>query len=301
LKPLKLAIPLVVLLALLAGAALMVPKAYRWYINLRYPPSPRPSVGSTNWSAPAGAVAMAVKGEPDWAATELPMSRQDADTKLKNPVASSPEAIAQGKKLFMIYCTPCHGSEGKGDGPVAKRAQFPPPSLPLAAGRRSDGFLYGTIRNGGAIMPSFGHAMSPDERWALVNFLRSIAQAPPPTQPALTSAPGSVSTATQTAGGGSAPTPATSTKGDAAKGKKVFDDACSTCHAADSDEEIVGPGLKNLFKWPPHRGADGRQHDKHTVPVIRKQIIQGGGAMSPMGDSVKGQDLEDLLAYLQTL
>lgn len=286
-KPHKLAIPLLLVLAV--AAIVGGPRLYRWYLGLRYPLSHKPPVSSTNWSAPAGTVAMAAPGGPEWAATEPPMSRADADTKLKNPVASSPQSIDQGKKLFLTYCSPCHGPEGKGDGPVAKRAQFPPPSLPLAAGRRSEGFLYATIRNGGAVMPSFGHALAPAERWAVVNFLKSIAQAAPP----------EASGGGAEAAGGEAP-PALA-PGNAAKGKKVFDDACSTCHAADSDEEIVGPGLKNLMKWPSHVGADGSKHEKHTVLMIRKQIVDGGGAMAPMGGQIKGQDLEDLLAYLQTL
>lgn len=90
-------------------------------------------------------------------------------------------------------------------------------------------------------------------------------------------------------------------KGDAAKGKEVFDANCAICHNADSDEALVGPGLKNLFKWPPHKLSDGTEHKEHTVEIIRNQIVNGGGAMAPMGASVSGEDLENLLAYLQTL
>ena len=289
-KPLKLAIPAVFLLALAAGGVLLLPQAYRWYLDLRFPRSPKLAVGSTNWSKPAGTVARAAAGGPDWAATEPPLSRQDADGTLRNPVAASPESVAQGKILFGNYCAPCHGTEGRGDGPVAQRAAFPPPNLTVAAGRRSEGFLYATIRNGGAVMPSFGHALAPVERWAVVNFLKSISVAPP----AL--APDAVTAVQPDATAPVAPVPA-----DAARGKQVFADACSTCHSADTDEEIVGPGLKNLFQWPAHRGADGSQHDRHTVPMIRRQIVEGGGAMAPMGGEVNGQALEDLLAYLRTL
>ena len=66
--------------------------------------------------------------------------------------------------------------------------------------------------------------------------------------------------------------------GDAAKGKAVFDQ-CSVCHSADSDETIVGPGLKGLFK-----------HDKlkNGKPVteanVREKINDGGNGMPPFGD-----------------
>ncbi|MSO19434.1 MAG: c-type cytochrome [Acidobacteria bacterium] len=291
-KPLKLLIPAgFVLLVLAAGAILLVPRAGDWYMGLRYPVSPKPAVGSMAWSAPVGSVGTTMPGETDLGANEPPMSRQDADTKLRNPLATSPETIESGKKLFASYCAACHGPEGKGDGPVAKKALFPPPNLQITVGRRSDGFLYATIRNGGAVMTSLDHAIAPQERWQLVSYLRSIAIAPPMSETISGTQPGVTSSGSE----------ATFAPGDAARGKAVYDDNCSTCHAADSDAEIVGPGLKNLFGWPAHRGADGSDHARHTAPMIRKQIVDGGGAMAPMGDAVSGQALEDLLAYLQTL
>ena len=89
--------------------------------------------------------------------------------------------------------------------------------------------------------------------------------------------------------------------GNPAKGKEVFEANCLFCHNADSDEALVGPGLKNLFKWPPHKLSDGTEHAEHTVATIRKQIVEGGGGMAPMGDSLSKQELDDLIAYLQTL
>jgi mono/diheme cytochrome c family protein len=89
--------------------------------------------------------------------------------------------------------------------------------------------------------------------------------------------------------------------GDAAKGKTVFEDNCAFCHNADSNEANIGPGLKDLFKWPPHKLSDGTEHKEHTVEIIKNQVVNGGGGMGPMGDKVQGADLDNLLAYLQTL
>jgi mono/diheme cytochrome c family protein len=89
--------------------------------------------------------------------------------------------------------------------------------------------------------------------------------------------------------------------GDVAKGKEVFDTNCALCHNAESEEALVGPGLKGLFKMPPHKLSDGTEHKEHTVEVIKNQVVNGGGAMAPMGEQVKGEDLDNLLAYLQTL
>src|SRR5687768_8146935 len=89
--------------------------------------------------------------------------------------------------------------------------------------------------------------------------------------------------------------------GDAVKGKVIFNDNCAFCHNEESSEAGVGPGLKDLFKWPAHKLSDGTDHAEHTVDIIKKQVTEGGGGMAPMGENVKGQDLEDLVAYLQTL
>jgi len=93
-----------------------------------------------------------------------------------NPVARTAESVARGAELYKIYCTPCHGVGGKGDGPVTPRF-IPPPDLtgPQIQGR-TDGHLSFYVGYGGAIMPAYGEALSVAERWDVVNYLRSIAQ-----------------------------------------------------------------------------------------------------------------------------
>ena len=90
-------------------------------------------------------------------------------------------------------------------------------------------------------------------------------------------------------------------KGDPARGKQVFEANCQICHSADSEDATVGPGLKNLFKKPPHKLADGTEHKQHTVPLIRDQIVKGSSAMPPVGSALSAAELDDLIAYLQTL
>jgi hypothetical protein len=46
------------------------------------------------------------------------LERDDADKQLTDPLGASPQAVEQGHKLFDIYCTPCHGADGHGAGPV---------------------------------------------------------------------------------------------------------------------------------------------------------------------------------------
>ena len=84
-------------------------------------------------------------------------------------------------------------------------------------------------------------------------------------------------------------------KGDAAKGKDVFEQ-CSVCHNADNTEKKIGPGLKGLFK-----------HDKlvNGKPVndvnVRAKIDEGGNGMPGYKDILSDQEKADVIAYLKTL
>jgi mono/diheme cytochrome c family protein len=84
-------------------------------------------------------------------------------------------------------------------------------------------------------------------------------------------------------------------KGNAAKGKEVFDQ-CGVCHNADSAEKKIGPGLKGLFK-----------HDKlvNGKPVndanVKAKIEEGGNGMPGYKDILSDQEKADVVAYLKTL
>jgi mono/diheme cytochrome c family protein len=100
-----------------------------------------------------------------------------ASTKLLNPLPPLPKYIEQGRKLYSVYCSVCHGPAGKGDGPVKFMLRVKPADLTSkAVVRMQDGYIYGTIRNGTQIMPPFGDALSPHERWRIVLFIRDLQQ-----------------------------------------------------------------------------------------------------------------------------
>jgi mono/diheme cytochrome c family protein len=85
-------------------------------------------------------------------------------------------------------------------------------------------------------------------------------------------------------------------KGDAEKGKGVFEETCGGCHNADSTEKKMGPGLKGLFAK--EKMANG---NKPTYENVLKQIDEGGNGMPGYKESLDDQQKKDLLAYLQTL
>jgi mono/diheme cytochrome c family protein len=104
---------------------------------------------------------------------------------LKSPYETGDAAVANGKRMFEIYCATCHGAEGKGGAQVTrndpangiKRYQYPPPMLsgPGALSTiYSDGYIYLTVRNGGHTMPAYSYAMDDDEMWNIVTYIRTL-------------------------------------------------------------------------------------------------------------------------------
>ncbi len=97
--------------------------------------------------------------------------------KLKNPIAADEKSIVQGGQLFAIYCVPCHGKLGKGDGYVGQKFIVQPADLTSDATReRTDGYIWGHITFGGPIMPIYGNDLNPTERWHVVNYVRNVVQ-----------------------------------------------------------------------------------------------------------------------------
>ncbi len=84
-------------------------------------------------------------------------------------------------------------------------------------------------------------------------------------------------------------------KGDAAKGKDVFEQ-CGVCHNADSTEKKMGPGLKGLFSHD--KMLNGK---KPTEANVRAKIDEGGNGMPAYKEILSDDDKDNVIAYLKTL
>ena len=110
---------------------------------------------STPWKAPASAEA------------------------LVNPVPSTPASIAEGKDLYQTNCSPCHGTKGKGDG-AAAAALNPAPADHSSAfvQNEKDGVIFWKLSEGRNTMPPYKGSFSVNQRWALVNYIKTLGAKP---------------------------------------------------------------------------------------------------------------------------
>jgi len=94
---------------------------------------------------------------------------------IKNPFKNDVAATKKGKKMFNQLCVICHGAKGKGDG-IAGMALNPRPAsfITKAFSSQTDGAIFWKITEGNAPMASYKDLISKEERWQLINYLRTL-------------------------------------------------------------------------------------------------------------------------------
>jgi len=95
--------------------------------------------------------------------------------------------LRRGQERFTVYCAPCHGESGYGDGPVAQRALRLQATADAVSGwvapqnlhepkilARPDGHIFNTITNGIRSMPAYDKQIGIEDRWAIVAYVRAL-------------------------------------------------------------------------------------------------------------------------------
>jgi len=105
--------------------------------------------------------------------TTVAVKDMDASLKLPNPIPADEKSVAKGAQLFAIYCVPCHGKSGTGDGYVGAKLVLRPYDLTTAElAAKPDGHIYGMMTFGGGVMPVYSNDLTATERWHVVNYVR---------------------------------------------------------------------------------------------------------------------------------
>ena len=91
------------------------------------------------------------------------------------PFPITRQILDRGEERFNIYCSPCHGLTGAGNGMIVQRGFPPPPSYYIPRLRQAPvGHLYDVITNGYGVMYSYNDRVQPEDRWAIVAYIRAL-------------------------------------------------------------------------------------------------------------------------------
>jgi mono/diheme cytochrome c family protein len=119
---------------------------------------------------------------PEALATDAPI---DPDPTKARPALTA-ALLARGRERYAIYCTPCHGTFGDGDGRIVQRGFSKPPAYddPRLRAAPAEHFVQ-VIGQGYGVMYAYGDRIPVADRWAIAAYVRALQVAHDPPRPAL--------------------------------------------------------------------------------------------------------------------
>ena len=91
------------------------------------------------------------------------------------PFPLTADVLDRGEQRYNIYCSPCHGPTGKGDGMIVRRGFRQPPSYHIDRLQNVPiGHFYDVMTNGFGAMPDYRAQISPRDRWAIAAYVRAL-------------------------------------------------------------------------------------------------------------------------------
>jgi len=256
-------------------------KAYRksdFYADGRYmrtPPAGTVAIGFAH--ADEGKATGRVGGKP---VTTFPQDLGDATL-----------VVARGQDRYGIYCAPCHGLSGDGDGIVNTKLSVKAPSFhdarikEMPAGKIYEAMLLGV--NGGN-MGSYAAQLNENDRWAVLAYVRALQKQRDP----------SVTL------GGKEEAVVADTAPPEEKGKGLWaSKGCNACHSVDGAAG-VGPTWAGLYgKARPHAGGEATADDAYITESIRSpgaKIVAGFPPVMPPY-ALTDAEVSNLIAFIKTL
>ncbi len=124
---------------------------------------------------PQGSVPMTGTYLAEWqvSRTALPGVIDSIGKEVTNPVPPTDSSLALGRRYFQINCAACHGDDGQGAKTIVAQYGLAINIVGDGTKARSDGYIYGMIRNGRGLMPSYNRIEEQD-RWHVVNYVRGL-------------------------------------------------------------------------------------------------------------------------------
>jgi mono/diheme cytochrome c family protein len=91
------------------------------------------------------------------------------------PILITIEVMERGRERYDIYCSPCHGLDGYGEGMIVQRGFPQPQSFHIDRLRTApDGYFYIVVTDGFGRMYPYSYRIQPEDRWAIVAYIRAL-------------------------------------------------------------------------------------------------------------------------------
>ena len=91
------------------------------------------------------------------------------------PLPVNEKLLQRGQDRYKIFCSPCHGLQGDGNGMAAVRGMKHPPSYHIDRLRQApNGYFYDVMTNGFGAMYSYSERIPPSDRWAIIAYVRAL-------------------------------------------------------------------------------------------------------------------------------
>ncbi len=231
-----------------------------------------------------------------------------------SPVELTRPLLNRGQDQYNIYCAPCHGGTGAGDG-IIMEGQFgfvPAPSFHLDRVRdMPDGQLYSAIANGIRTMPSYAHQVGVEDRWAIVAYIRALQRSQNVPEEQMQQYDVDIAALQeeyaqeQQRQQEQEEAAQTTEEISAERGKELYvANGCQGCHSLDGSDG-VGPTHQNLF------GRTETMQDGSTVTVdsayvydsIVKpsaQIVEGYQPVMVPYDYLSEEEIASIIEFLRT-
>lgn len=105
----------------------------------------------------------------------LYQGRRNGQLVAEMPYAVTRRMLDRGRERYNIYCTPCHGYAGDGEGMIVQRGLKHPPSFHIDRLREAPvGHYFDVITNGFGAMYSYASRIPVDDRWAIISYIRAL-------------------------------------------------------------------------------------------------------------------------------
>lgn len=109
---------------------------------------------------------------PEHTVSQSALAYAEAET---TPPKADAALVERGHERFDIFCSPCHGLAGYGDGMIVQRGFPTPPSFHSDRLRKAPAsHFYDVMTKGYGVMYSYASRISPSDRWAIVAYIRAL-------------------------------------------------------------------------------------------------------------------------------